>query len=252
LLDSAGGTGARISEAKWAAGSIAAYVELHIEQGPVLEEEGSQIGIVQAISGRMTVEVTVRGKANHSGTTPMSLRHDALVAAADVVLAVRQLATADHLVRVATVGACTVSPCVWNVVPGEASLIVDIRDVSRDAMDRALARLRSQTARIGGATGTTIEVALLQIAAPSPCDERIQDNIEKAVVALGLNRLSMPSGAGHDAQWMAELAPMGMIFVPSRAGVSHAPDEWSSPGDLINGANVLLDVTRSVGAPTGF
>jgi hydantoinase/carbamoylase family amidase len=247
LLRRAGGAPARIAEATWSAESVAAYLELHIEQGPVLEDSDCAIGVVQGISGRMTIEVVVRGRLGHSGTTPMDVRRDALVAAAEVVLAVRALAHADELVRVATVGDCVIRPGSWNVIPGEATLVVDLRDMSSEAMQGALSELRSRTARIAADTGTTIDVAPRQVVAAAACDRQIQAMVEDAVRSIGLRSSPLPSGAGHDAQWMAELAPMGMIFVPSRGGLSHAPDEYSAPADLAAGANVLLRVALAAG-----
>lgn len=240
LLDAAGGDSTRVEQARWSPGSVASYLELHVEQGPALERAGLRIGVVEGITGRLTAEVTVRGEANHGGTTPMDARRDAMVAAAQVVLAVQRMAGQPGLVRVATVGECSVRPGAWNVVPGEARLVVDLRDLSVEAIESALTRLRLDTARIAGRTGTSIEVSPLQFVRPAPCDGRLCRLVEEAADGLGLTSRTMPSGAGHDAQWIAEIAPMGMIFVPSRGGVSHAPHEWTDPADLVNGADVLL------------
>ncbi|GAA1276853.1 Zn-dependent hydrolase [Sphaerisporangium rubeum] len=247
LVDAAGGHSSHIGQARWAAGSIAAYLELHVEQGPVLEAEGLRIGVVEGISGRCSVDVTVRGETNHGGTTPMELRKDALVAAARVVLAVSAMAGEQGLVRVATTGACAVRPGTWNVIPGEVRLTVDLRDVSAHALEAAVRRLRSEAAVIAAGSGTSIDVEPRQHVAPAPCDAERRRRIEEVARDLGLSHRTLPSGAGHDAQWMARLAPIGMIFVPSRGGVSHAAGEWTDAADLINGAEVLLGCVLAEG-----
>jgi hydantoinase/carbamoylase family amidase len=246
LLDSAGGDSSRIGEARWDPGSAAAYLELHIEQGPVLQHAGEDIGVVEGICGRLTAEVVVVGEANHAGTTPMSARRDALLAAAHIVLAVPRLGgapAAGAAVRVATVGDCSVQPGAWNVVPGQSRLVVDLRDIRESALDTALARLRQEAAEVAESTGTRVTVTELQRVRPTPCDPRARQTVEQVARGLGLSRRSLASGAGHDAQWMARIAPMGMIFVPSHAGVSHVPHEWTAPADLVNGAEVLLGCT---------
>ncbi|MDH2427993.1 M20 family metallo-hydrolase [Sphaerisporangium sp. TRM90804] len=243
LVDAAGGDSKRIDQARWPGDAIASYMELHIEQGPSLEGERLQIGVVEGITGRLTAEVVVRGEHNHGGTTPMDARRDALVAAAQVVLAVQDMATRGGLVRVATVGECSVRPGAWNVIPGEVRLVVDLRDVSAQAIRAGLLKLRLDARRISDRTATSITVTPQQLVVPAMCDERLRGLVEDAAVDLGLGYRSMPSGAGHDAQWIARIAPMGMIFVPSRGGVSHAPHEWTDPSDLVNGANVLLNCT---------
>ncbi|GIH27654.1 Zn-dependent hydrolase [Acrocarpospora phusangensis] len=248
LLDAAGGDSAHVERARWTPGSVDSYFELHIEQGPVLDAGGPRIGVVEGISGRLTVEVTVRGRADHGGTTPMHARRDALVAAAQVVLAVRRLAGCHGPVRVATTGDCAVAPGAWNVVPGEATLTVDLRDLSAAAVERGLRRLIGDCAEIARTTGTRIEVTPLQHVPPTPCDPAQQRVIEDVADGLGLPRVTLPSGAGHDAQWIAGLAPTGMIFIPSRGGVSHSPREWTEPGDLVNGANTLLGCALVKGA----
>ena len=243
LVDAAGGDSDRLDTARWAPDDIACYLELHIEQGPVLQNEHRQIGVVTAITGRLTIEILITGEANHGGTTPMNARRDALVAGARMVLTVRELAESSGIVRVATVGSCTTEPGAWNVVPGEVRLVVDVRDVDDEAIREAVNRLRAQAFRIAAETGTVIDVAPMQFVAPATCDDRLHDTIAESAAGCGLTALRMPSGAGHDAQWIADVTPMGMIFVPSRDGVSHSPREWSAPADLVNGANVLLGTT---------
>ncbi|HEX8081780.1 MAG TPA: Zn-dependent hydrolase [Jatrophihabitans sp.] len=247
LLDGAGGDSARIEQARWPAGTTSCYLELHIEQGPILEAQGLHIGVVEGISGRQTVEITVHGETNHGGTTPMESRKDALVAAAEVVLAVPGLAGEHGLVRVATVGDCRVQPGAWNVIPGQARLVVDLRDLSTEAMIAALAELRRQVAQVASRTGTDIEVTPLQRIPAALCDKQQFQLIEEVASSLRLRYRSMPSGAGHDAQWIAEIAPIGMVFVPSHGGASHVAREWTDPADLINGADVLLGCTLAEG-----
>lgn len=240
LLTEMGGDPGRLDQAVWAADEVAAYFELHIEQGPVLESRNVRIGVVEAITGRSTLDVTVRGKASHAGTTPMELRQDALVAAAQVILAVRGLAGRNGPVRVATVGSLSLAPNAWNVVPGIVTMQVDLRDVSESAMRQAAARLRGEILEIAMRTGTAIDVAGQNSVPAVSCDLGLRDVIAAASESLNLSHLTLPSGAGHDAQVIGRIAPIGMIFVPSRGGISHAPEEHSAGDDLIAGANVLL------------
>jgi N-carbamoyl-L-amino-acid hydrolase len=247
LVDGAGGDSVRLDSARWDPSELACYLELHIEQGPVLQNQHRQIGVVTAITGRLTIEIVITGEANHGGTTPMNARRDALVAGARMVLVVRELAASAGVVRVATVGSCTTAPGAWNVVPGEVRLVVDVRDVDDAAISEGVARLRTQAHRVAAETGASIDVTPLQFVAPASCDERVHDAIAGSAADCGLTFLDMPSGAGHDAQWIADITPMGMIFVPSRDGISHSPREWSAPADLVNGANVLLGATLTEG-----
>jgi hydantoinase/carbamoylase family amidase len=239
LIAAADGDASRLPEAAWSAGQIAGYLELHVEQGPVLERLGRVVGVVTTITGRTSLDVVVRGEANHAGTTPMEFRRDALVAASRMVLAVRELADRGA-VRVATVGSCSVQPNAWNVVPGLVRLRVDLRDVSGEALERAAGELARKVGEIAGACGVVVDVAPVQPVAPVPCDPRLQRLIIDAAERLGHAPHLLPSGAGHDAQVVAALAPIGMIFVPSRAGVSHSPAEHTDPDQLAAGADVLL------------
>jgi hydantoinase/carbamoylase family amidase len=240
LLANAGGDPDRVlTDAAWAPGSIAAYLELHIEQGPVLEREGIPIGVVEAVTGRANADVIVEGEANHAGATPMADRRDALLAAAQVILAVPGL-TGDDGVRVATTGTCVVEPGVWNVVPGRVRLGVELRDVDDTRIADGLERLAAAAERIGTVTGTRIRVEPGPSVEAAPCDPGLRAVISEAAASLGLATMVLPSGAGHDAQVVARVAPIGMIFVPSRAGISHAPAEATDDEDLVAGADVLL------------
>lgn len=243
----AGGDPARIGEAAWPGDRIAAFIEMHIEQGPVLEAAGARIGVVSGITGQVGVTVTVAGAANHAGSTPMDQRRDAAVAAAEVVLAVRGLAT-EGRVRVATTGILGVAPGVRNVIAGEAVLGVDIRDGDSSRIVDALGHLEGQIAEIAGRTDTVIEMSATRVQPPVDTDPNLVGHIVAAAEALGAPWRELPSGAGHDAQIMAVLAPMAMVFVPSRGGVSHSPDEATDPEDLVLGADVLLRALVAVDA----
>jgi N-carbamoyl-L-amino-acid hydrolase len=234
-----GGSWQQIAQAKRSATDIAAFVELHVEQGPVLEAIGAEIGVVTGIVGQRRFTITVQGQASHAGTTPMSMRQDALVAAAQIVLAVNQLA---HLPgeQVATVGQLQVLPNAVNVIPGRVELSLDIRDLSNSHLDHLLSQLDQQMQRIAHQTQTTIRRQEKMRNQPAPAAPEIQTAITAACRDLGLSHHPLPSRAGHDAQAIAKIAPMGMIFVPSQAGISHAETEYTAAQQCIQGANVLL------------
>ncbi|GAA1271401.1 Zn-dependent hydrolase [Pseudonocardia aurantiaca] len=235
----AGGDPGRIADAAWDPADVAGYVELHIEQGPVLESTGCPVGVVTAITGQAKVDVTITGTANHAGTTPMDRRRDAAVAAAHLVLAVESLAAAGH-VHAATTGVLAAKPGVRNVVPGEAVLGIDIRDLDRDRISAAIARLGEAAASVAQRTGTTIPLRPGPAVPSVPTAPWLAGCVAEAADALGAPHQELPSGAGHDAQIMARLGPVAMIFVPSLGGVSHSPAEASTPDDLVLGADVLL------------
>ncbi|GAA1835998.1 Zn-dependent hydrolase [Luedemannella flava] len=234
----AGGDPDAIAKAAWPPGSLAAFLELHVEQGPVLDDAGLRAGVVTAVTGRATVDVTIEGAANHAGTTPMGRRADAGVAAARIVLAVHALAGADG-VRVATAGHLDLSPGVRNVVAGRAVVGVDLRDTDDDRVVAAVARLRAEAATIADETGTRISVAVRSSVAAAPAAGWLADCVRAAIAELRLPCVELPSGAGHDAQIMAALGPIAMAFTPSIGGISHAPGEATHPDDLIAGADVL-------------
>jgi N-carbamoyl-L-amino-acid hydrolase len=234
----AGGDPAGIAGAAWPAGSLAAFLELHVEQGPVLDRAGAPLAVVSGITGRATLDVIVTGTANHAGTTPMSGRRDAAQAAALVVLAVRDLAGA-HGVRVATTGALWLEPGVRNVVAGRATVGVDLRDLDDGRIAAAIERLRAQARDIAVRTDTAIEVVPRSSVAAVATDPGLAGCLRDAARQCGLDALDLPSGAGHDAQVMARLGPIGMVFTPSVGGVSHAPAETTSPGHLVAGADLL-------------
>lgn len=234
-----GGDPGRLGEAVWDAADVAAFLELHIEQGPVLEGLRRRIGVVTAITGQAKADITITGQANHAGTTPMCERHDAAVAAAHLVLAVQSLAADGH-VQTATTGVVRTGPGVRNIVPGRAVLGVDVRDTEQHRITGALERLADAARAVAQLTGTTVELCPGPVIAPVPADPWLAGCVAAAAGELGVPPHSLHSGAGHDAQIMARLAPTAMIFIPSTGGLSHCPQEASTPDDLVLGADTLL------------
>lgn len=236
-----GGDVARLKEAQHVRGDIACYFELHIEQGGLLEQAGRQIGIVEGIVGLRWFEVTITGAANHAGATPMDQRQDALLAAAKFTVAVNDAIRAEPGRQVATVGRISVSPNTTNIIAGQVVLTIDLRDLDQQKIEHFSARFEQLAREIGAATGTTFRFSRLVDSTPALSDARLLTAIEGSATALGLTHQRMPSGAGHDAQEVAHIAPMAMIFVPSIGGISHSPREFSKAADITNGANVLLN-----------
>jgi N-carbamoyl-L-amino-acid hydrolase len=220
----------------------AAYLELHIEQGPVLEREGARIGAVTGVQGISWTELTFSGQSNHAGTTPMALRRDAGTAAMRLALAARAIADKAGPPQVATVGALSLSPGLVNVVPERATLTVDLRHTDDAALRAAEARLLDAAQAAAEAEGCTVETRSLARFAPVAFDPALVDAVVAAAQARGLPVKRMPSGAGHDAQMFAPNCPTAMIFVPSAGGLSHNVAEHTDPDDLVAGAEVLLDV----------
>ncbi|HEX7486813.1 MAG TPA: Zn-dependent hydrolase [Vicinamibacterales bacterium] len=241
-----GGDPDRIAEARRAPGSIHAYLELHVEQGGVLDRAGTPIGIVEGIVAIDRYDCVVRGAANHAGTTPMTDRHDALLAASRLVEAVHEIVTGEPGRQVGTVGRLEVTPNAPNVIPGLVRLTVELRDLSAEKLLRLAGDVRGRAAGIAAATGTTIELAQSSHHAAALAAPEVRAAIERSADDLGLAHRSLPSGAGHDAQMMARLGPMGMIFVPSIGGISHSPRERTSWEDCSRGADVLLGSVLAV------
>ena len=244
-----GGDPDRIAEAKRDPGSISAYVELHIEQGGVLEQQQVQIGIVEGIVGILDSEVTVEGIANHAGTTPMNQRHDALLSASRFVEKFNQLVTSVPGRQVGTVGWIKAQPGAYNVIPGKVILGVELRDLDANKISVLFEQSRAAADEIGRQNGTTFHFSARDLSTPALTSKSVQEVIGKAATRLGLSTKLMPSGAGHDAQEMADLGPIGMIFIPSVGGISHSPKEYSKPEDIENGANVLLGTVLSLDLP---
>ena len=235
-----GGNWDRITTAQRSRQQMAAFVELHVEQGGILEATQTQVGVVQGIVGMHRFTLTVLGRNNHAGTTPMSMRRDALVAAAEVILAVNRLALDTPGDQVATVGYVDVYPNAPNIVPGRVELSLDIRDLSQEHVDHLVAALQTEIDQIAQRTQTEIVSAPGLQVEPTLADPQIQEEIDQVCEQLQLSYRSMPSRAGHDAQEIGRFTDMGMIFVPSVAGISHAEDEFTSPEQCAYGANVLL------------
>jgi beta-ureidopropionase / N-carbamoyl-L-amino-acid hydrolase len=235
-----GGDPDRVTDAVRPKGAHHAYLELHIEQGGTLERDRLSIGVVEGIVNIERYSVVITGFANHAGTTPMAERQDALVAASELTLAVRAAVTAKPGRQVGTVGQLNVEPNAPNVVPGIVRLTIELRDLSADVLSALSADIRQRAAAIATRTKTQISIDLLSRNPGAPASEDVQRAIERAAAATGLTHRRQPSFAGHDAQMMALLSPMGMIFVPSVAGISHSPRELTAWADCANGANVLL------------
>ena len=235
-----GGDPDRIAQAKRAPGSLAAYLELHIEQGGILEHENIQIGVVEGIVGILDAEVTIDGFANHAGTTPMDQRHDALLAAARFIDALNQIVTAMPGRQVGTVGWLKAQPGAYNVVPGRVTLGMEVRDLDAGTIHTLYEQLRAAADAIGRRNGTTFRFEPHALSEPALTDPGLQALIDLSAKRLGFSTRRMPSGAGHDAQEMSRLGPIGMIFIPSAGGISHSPREYTKPADVENGANVLL------------
>ncbi len=221
-------------------GDIAVYLELHIEQGGILHSEKINIGVVEGIVGINWWDVTIEGFANHAGTTPMNQRRDALLAAAKYVEAVNRVVTSVPGRQVATVGKMQAFPGAYNVIPGKVTTSLGLRDLDAAKTRMLFEKILAEVEQIEKATGTKFEFKQTNSTPPAPTDVRIRRVIDEAAKQLGFTTKFMPSGAGHDAQEMAHLGPVGMIFVPSVDGISHSPREFSRPEDVANGTNVLL------------
>jgi N-carbamoyl-L-amino-acid hydrolase len=219
-----------------------AYVELHIEQGPVMEAEGIQIGAVQDLQGISWQEFTFTGQSNHAGTTPMHLRRDAGHCAAAVAVFVRELALRYGGSQVATVGAIDLHPNLINVIAARARVTVDLRNTDEATLQRAEQELAAFVQQLAEVQGVAVQTRRLVRFEPVCFDERLVRCIESHAQARGHRTRRMTSGAGHDAQMMARVCPSAMVFVPSVQGISHNPREHTEPADLLRGANVLLDV----------
>jgi beta-ureidopropionase / N-carbamoyl-L-amino-acid hydrolase len=236
-----GGDPAKINEVKRNKGDLAAFLELHIEQGSNLDREKIQIGVVEGIVAIEWWEFTFTGFANHAGTTPMNMRKDPTLPAARLVLAINEIVTSHEGNQVGTVGRIQAYPGAGNVIPGEVKLNLELRDLSSEKIWKIYREIETKANQLAQESNTEVSIIHREVASkPALADPSIQQSIEKSAKGLGFSYRYMPSGAGHDAQEMARLAPMGMIFIPSKDGISHAPKEYSSPQDIANGANVLF------------
>jgi hydantoinase/carbamoylase family amidase len=239
----------RLAEARIDPAAVHALVELHIEQGVVLEAGGESIGVVTAIAAPHDFRLTLRGAATHAGATPMDLRRDALAGAAEAMLVLERLATQSPSgTTVGTVGVLRARPGAINVVPGEVELDVDVRDSDLAAREQVVSSILAATDEIAARRGLEVEVTPIVDDVPVACDPRVVEAAEAACSELGLTHRTMTSGAYHDAMIMGRGIPIGMIFVPSAAGVSHHPDEYTAPADLDRGAQVLAGTLARLAA----
>src|ERR1700754_2419559 len=241
-----GGDTSKLSEVKRNKGDIAAYLELHIEQGNTLDTEKINIGVVEGIVGINWWDVTIEGFANHAGTTAMNNRQDALLAGAKFIEAVNRIVTSEPGRQVGTVGRINAFPGAPNVIPGKVVLSLELRDLNAGKIKTLYDKIYAEAQQIATTSKTKFDFKEINVNIPAPTDPQMQTFIETAARELGLSTKSMPSGAGHDAQDMAQLGPVGMIFVPSVGGISHSPREFSHPADIANGANVLLHTILKV------
>ncbi len=239
-LQRIGGNWSKLATAKRSAADIAAFVELHVEQGGVLEHYGKQIGVVEGIVGQHRYIVTVIGRSNHAGTTPMNMRQDALVTASQIVLAVNNLAKNSSGSPVATVGALNVFPNAANIVPGQVELTIDMRDIDQEHLILLSEQLQQQLQAIAKLNQTEITITPILQTEAVLATPQIQRAIEQTCEEMGLSYCHLPSRASHDAQEIGLITDMGMIFVPSQAGISHAEDEYTSPEECAQGVDMLL------------
>ncbi|MEY4401148.1 MAG: hypothetical protein RL072_1013 [Actinomycetota bacterium] len=228
-----------------------AFIELHIEQGPLLEANAVRIGAVTGVQGISWQEVTIHGQSNHAGTTPMHLRRDPAYAAAAVTVFVRELAARFGGHQVCTVGKVDLHPNLTNVVPSRAVLTLDVRNTDEAVLQRAEGEIASYCSELAKRENVTITSRSLARFEPVVFDERVVGMVERLALARGNTVQRMPSGAGHDAQMIARMCPTAMIFVPSHKGLSHNVAEHTDEADLIAGADVLLDCMREL-AETSF
>ena len=240
-LERIGGHWPSLASARRDDKAIAAFLELHVEQGSVLESRGDAIGVVEGVVGQRRFSIQITGQANHAGTTPMDLRQDALVTAAEVVLAIETLAIRHPGDPVATVGRLQVWPNAANVVPGSVEMTVDLRDLSPQVLDELVNGLMQDLEAIGERRQCSIAIDPQFEVAPTPADALVIEAIAASAADLGLRSSHLPSRASHDAQELGRRWPMGMIFVPSRGGLSHSAAEFTSAEQCRSGTAVLLE-----------
>jgi N-carbamoyl-L-amino-acid hydrolase len=239
-LGEAGGCPAGLAGARWRPDRLHCFVELHIEQGPVLEQAGVPVGVVTGIAGIHRLVARFAGRADHAGTTPMPARRDALLGAAEAALAVERLAAGG----VATAGRLEAAPGAFNVVPATAELWAEARSDDARWLARFGRRLETEVAGIGARRQLASSLRWISREPPVPVTGWVADTVARAAASLGIQQLPLPSGAGHDAAQMARLGPMGMIFVPSRGGRSHCPEEWTELEQIGAGIAVLAETLR--------
>jgi N-carbamoyl-L-amino-acid hydrolase len=225
--------------AVWSPKDVGAFVELHIEQGPRLERSGHTLGVVTGIAGIERMVATFVGRPDHAGTMPMKERRDALAAAAAAILQIEQTVTCSQVEAVATTGRLLSEPGALNVVPSQAQMWTEVRSLDATWLGTVKSQLVDEILVLARDRGVECEVNWLTDQQPVPVPATMQDLIARSIGDLGVAWQAVPSGAGHDAAHMARLAPMGMIFVPSRSGRSHCPEEWTKISDIVEGARAL-------------
>lgn len=231
--------------------AIKVFLELHIEQGKVLETMGKQIGIVTGIAAPTRLKVIVTGQADHSGATPMNMRQDALAAAAEIILLVEKLAGQEsHNGTVGTTGMAKVEPGVMNVIPGRVELGIDLRGISAASKRQVLGELTAGIAEVQARRGVDMEIITLTDEKPVEISREIVEFLQNIAEEYGYANMLLPSGAGHDTMHVAEMAPAGMVFVPCKGGISHNPAEWASIDDIAAGARILLGAVRKLAEST--
>ncbi|NIM91907.1 MAG: hydantoinase/carbamoylase family amidase [Candidatus Aminicenantes bacterium] len=246
-IQALGGNPDKLSQVKRDKGDIKAFLEIHIEQGSLLESKDIDIGVVEGIVGINWWDVTIDGFSNHAGTTPMDRRQDALLAAAQLILAVNRVVTSVPGRQVGTVGRIKAEPGAANVIPGRVVMSLELRDLSAKKIYSLYGQIEEEAKAIAEKTDTKIMFSPIEATAvPAPTDPRVREVITDSARRLGLTSMFMPSGAGHDAQEMAKIAPTGMIFVPSVGGISHSPREFTRAKDMVNGVNVLLQAILKI------
>jgi N-carbamoyl-L-amino-acid hydrolase len=245
VLSSLGITSKQLPALKRDPKSLKAYLELHIEQGPILEAKGKRIGLVTSIAAPSRFKVIFKGQADHSGTTPMDMRKDALVASAHLIDYIEKICCKYSSMEkgrvVGTVGAMKIEPGVINAVPGRTELSVDIRSTSAQVKDRVARTVKDQARKIARQRGIGVDILSIREENPVPLDRRLLQLTREVCDQNGIDYEIMPSGAGHDAMQMAKITPAGMIFVPSKRGISHNPLEWTDPGDIALGTQLLME-----------
>jgi N-carbamoyl-L-amino-acid hydrolase len=240
-IQALGGNPERLPGAIRGKGDIKSFIEVHIEQGSFLDSGEIDIGVVQGIVGIQWWDITIEGVANHAGTTPMNKRHDALLTAAHLIIAVNKVVTSVPGRQVGTVGRIKAEPGAPNVIPGKVLMSLEIRDLEEKKINTLYEKIKKEAGALAQRFGTRISFTPIDAKSiPAPMDKRVIKVISESAGELGYSYKFMPSGAGHDAQNMAVIVPTGLIFVPSVGGISHSPKEYTRAKDMVNGANVLL------------
>lgn len=246
-LTASGAEPQELKRARWDPSTLHAYIELHIEQGARLEQAGLPLGVVSAIAGIYRVRIEIEGRPDHAGATPMGSRQDALQAAAQVILGIDLIGRRQGPAEgVATVGRILVEPNSVNVVPARATLTAEIRSTDKEWLREGVEAVERMVGEVSAASGAPASVAWISGEAPVRCDPRMRELLAGAVQDMGVEPMAVPSGAGHDAAHLARLCPMGMLFVPSRAGRSHCPEEWTEKDHVAKGTEALLRAVVAV------